>query len=568
MIDCKQQYCCLPYRVKGLRPLRSARQSLAKKEVKNMAYTALYRKFRPQTFDGVIGQEHIVRTLKNQMKTGRVSHAYLFCGTRGTGKTSTAKIFARAINCLHPTEEGEPCNQCDVCQDILAGRSVNVIEIDAASNNSVDNIREIREEVKYPPTQGRFKVYIIDEVHMLSNSAFNALLKTLEEPPAHVIFILATTDPQKVPATILSRVQRFDFRRITTETIAETLMGYLQEEGQKVTPEAVRYVAHLGDGSMRDSLSILDQCLAFFSGEEVTLKKVLDIMGAVDQTIFFEMTEALAQKNAKKAMTLVEEMMLSGRDVKQFVTEMLQHLRNLLMAATIPDVKNILDLSQEDGERLQAAAKVLSPEEIIYLIGKFSDLQSELKWAPNERILLEVELMKLCAPWTEKDLTTLAARLGELERKMAEGVPVVVQAAQGSDRKPKEAPKPKRKPPALPEDRKQVQEQWPLLRNDVDDVVLKSMLGQVEVGFKEDEFLYLICEYPALADMVERGIDKIAAVLEKETGKSFEICTTTKEEYDKWYEAAYGKQEEASTAEEDAEFASLLGQYFPEADIE
>lgn len=533
-----------------------------------MAYTALYRKFRPQTFDGVIGQEHIVRTLKNQMKTGRVSHAYLFCGTRGTGKTSTAKIFARAINCLHPTEEGEPCNQCDVCQDILAGRSVNVIEIDAASNNSVDNIREIREEVKYPPTQGRFKVYIIDEVHMLSNSAFNALLKTLEEPPAHVIFILATTDPQKVPATILSRVQRFDFRRITTETIAETLMGYLQEEGQKVTPEAVRYVAHLGDGSMRDSLSILDQCLAFFSGEEVTLEKVLDIMGAVDQTIFFEMTEALAQKNAKKAMTLVEDMMLSGRDVKQFVTEMLQHLRNLLIAATIPDVKQILDLSQEDGERLQAAAKILSPEEIIYLIGKFSDLQSELKWAPNERILLEVELMKLCAPWTEKDLTTLAARLGELERKVAEGVPVAIQAAQSSDAKPKEVPKPKRKPPALPEDRKQVKEQWPLLRNDVDDVVLKSMLGQVEVGFKEDEFLYLICEYPALADMVERGIDKIAVVLERETGKSFELRTTTKEEYDKWYEAAYGKQEEASTAEEDAEFASLLGQYFPEADVE
>ena len=270
-----------------------------------MAYTALYRKFRPQTFESVIGQEHIVRTLKNQMKTGRVSHAYLFCGTRGTGKTSTAKIFARAINCTNPTADGEPCNECAVCKDILAGRSVNVIEIDAASNNGVDNIREIREEVKYPPTQGKYKVYIIDEVHMLSAAAFNALLKTLEEPPAHVIFILATTDPQKVPATILSRVQRFDFRRITTETIAQTLMGYLKEEGQQATPEAVRYVAHLGDGSMRDSLSILDQCLAFFSGEEVTLEKVLDIMGAVDQTIFFEMTDALAKRDAKEAMLLV-----------------------------------------------------------------------------------------------------------------------------------------------------------------------------------------------------------------------------------------------------------------------
>ena len=342
-------------------------------------------------------------------------------------------------------------------------------------------------------------------------------------------------------------------------------MGYLKEEGHRATPEAVRYVAQLGDGSMRDSLSILDQCLAFFSGEEVTLEKVLDIMGAVDQTIFFEMAEALAQKNAKKAMTLVEEMMLSGRDVKQFVTEMLQHLRNLLMAATIPDAGMVLDLSKENAEKLQAAAKVLSPEEIIYFIGKFSDLQSEMKWAPNERILLEVELMKLCAPWTEKDVTTLAARLGELERKVAEGVQVVSVAA-APDVKPKE--KPKRRPPALPEDRQHVKDQWILLRSEVEDAPLKSMLGQVEVGFKEDEFLYLICEYGALADMVEKGIDKIAAVLEKETGKSFQIRTTTKAEYNLWYEANYGKQEDVATEEEDAEFASILGQYFPEADVE
>lgn len=402
---------------------------------------------------------------------------------------------------------------------------------------------------------------------MLSAAAFNALLKTLEEPPAHVIFILATTDPQKVPATILSRVQRFDFRRITTETIAQTLMGYLKEEGQQATPEAVRYVAHLGDGSMRDSLSILDQCLAFFSGEEVTLEKVLDIMGAVDQTIFFEMTDALAKRDAKEAMLLVEQMMQDGRDVKQFVTELLQHLRNLLMAATLPDVTRILDLSAEDGERLKKAAGVLSPEELIYFIGKFSDLQSEMKWATNERILLEVELMKLCAPWTEKDLTALAARLGELERKMEEGVPVAITQAAPTE-KPKEKPKPKRRPPALPEDRKEVQEKWALLRNDVNDAVLKAKLAQVEIGFKEDEFLYLICAYPALTDMIQRGMDKIAAVLEKETGKSFELRTTTKDEYEKWREAAYGKEEETPSAEADAEFASLLGQYFPEADVE
>ena len=336
-----------------------------------MSYTALYRKFRPNVFAGVVGQDHIVKTLKNQMKTGRVSHAYLFCGTRGTGKTSTAKIFARAINCLHPTEDGEPCNECKVCQDILAGRSVNVMEIDAASNNSVDNIREIREEVKYPPTEGTFKVYIIDEVHMLSNSAFNALLKTLEEPPAHVIFILATTDPQKVPATILSRCQRFDFRRITADDIAHTLIKYLNEEGLAATEDALRYVAQLADGSLRDSLSILDQCLAFYSGEEVTLEKVQDVVGAVDKTVFFDMTEALKQKDAAKAMELVEEMLLTGRDVKQFVTELLVHLRNLLVTCTVPDNGRILDLSAENAARLQQQAKGLSPAELTYWIGRF-----------------------------------------------------------------------------------------------------------------------------------------------------------------------------------------------------
>ncbi len=526
-----------------------------------MAYMALYRKFRPQTFDSVIGQEHIVRTLKNQMKTGRISHAYLFCGTRGTGKTSTAKIFARAINCTNPAADGEPCNVCAVCQDILAGRSVNVIEIDAASNNGVDNIREIREEVKYPPTQGKYKVYIIDEVHMLSAAAFNALLKTLEEPPAYVIFILATTDPQKVPATILSRVQRFDFRRITTETIAQALTGYIEAEGHCVTPEAVRYVAHLGDGSMRDALSILDRCLAFFSGEDVTLGKVLDMLGAVDRSIFFEMTDALAQRDAKRAMQLVEQMLLAGREVKQFISEMLQHLRNLLMAATMPDVTRALDLSAEDGERLQKAAKVLSPEEIIYMIGKFSDLQGEMKWATDERILLEVELMKLCAPWTEKDLTTLAARLGELERRLSEGIPV----AAASPAQPKQPPKPKRKPPALPADRKELQERWPLLRSEVKDAVMKGLLRQIEVDFREDECLYLVCAYPALTEKAEKEIAEISNLLDGATGKHFDIRITTREDQEKWREATYGKAEEA---QEDAEFASILGQYFPEADME
>ena len=281
-------------------------------------------------------------------------------------------------------------------------------------------------------------------------------------------------------------------------------------------------MAQLGDGSMRDSLSILDQCLAFFSGEEVTLEKVLDIMGAVDQTIFFEMAEALAQKNAKKAMTLVEDMMLSGRDVKQFVTEMLQHLRNLLMAATIPDAGMVLDLSKENAERLQAAARVLSPEEIIYLIGKFSDLQSEMKWAPNERILLEVELMKLCAPWTEKDVTTLAARLGELERKVSEGVQVVTVAAE-TTAVPQEKPKPKRRPPAVAEDLKKVQDQWPLICGEVTDPMLKGTLRNSNIRFKEDDALYLTCENVVAANILQRNMDRIQELLEKTAEKSFDI---------------------------------------------
>ncbi len=530
-----------------------------------MAYTALYRKFRPQTFSSVIGQEHIVRTLKNQMKTGRASHAYLFCGTRGTGKTSTAKIFARAINCTNLTAEGEPCNECAVCRDILAGRSVNVIEIDAASNNSVENIREIREEVKYPPTQGKFKVYIIDEVHMLSNSAFNALLKTLEEPPEYVIFILATTDPQKVPATILSRCQRFDFRRITTEEITRTLLGYLEEEGHRAQEDAVRYVARLGDGSMRDSLSILDQCLAFFGGEEVTLEKVLEVVGAVDRTVLFEMAEALSRRDAKKAMTLVEEMLLSGRDVKQFAAEFLEHIRNLLVVSTLAQPGNVLDLSMEEEEQLKQTAGLFSPDELIALMERFSALQGELRYAANERVLLEVELMKLCAPWTERDVTTLAARLGELERKIAAGIVPAAPANTAPSAPAKPAP-PKRKPPALPEDMQKIQKEWPLLCSEISYAPLQGKLRDTEIQFKEDGALYIACPSAFVADVLEKGKEEISAMLEKTAGKTFDIRMITKEEYEQWREKTYGKQENANT-DDDLEFASLTANLPPDVEI-
>ncbi len=263
-----------------------------------MSYTALYRKFRPQEFEDVKGQEHIVTTLKNQIKADRIGHAYLFCGTRGTGKTTIAKIFAKAVNCEHPVD-GSPCGECPVCKAIAAGNSMNVIEIDAASNNGVDNIRQIREEVEYRPTEGKYKVYIIDEVHMLSIGAFNALLKTLEEPPSYVIFILATTEAHKIPITILSRCQRYDFRRISIETISARLMELMEKEQVTVEERAIRYIAKAADGSMRDALSLLDQCIAFYLGQDLTYDKVLETLGAVDTEIFSRLLRQILEKNVR-----------------------------------------------------------------------------------------------------------------------------------------------------------------------------------------------------------------------------------------------------------------------------
>ena len=278
-----------------------------------MGYTALYRKFRPQEFEDVKGQEHIVTTLKNQIKADRIGHAYLFCGTRGTGKTTIAKILARAVNCEHPVD-GSPCNTCKTCRAINEGTSMNVIEIDAASNNGVDNIREIREEVAYRPTTGKYKVYIIDEVHMLSTGAFNALLKTLEEPPSYVIFILATTEAHKIPITILSRCQRYDFRRITADTIAARLQELMDKEGNDVEEKAIRYIAKAADGSMRDALSLLDQCIAFYLGEKLTYEKVLENLGAVDTQVFSRMLRQILQQDTAGTIKTLDEIIIQGRD--------------------------------------------------------------------------------------------------------------------------------------------------------------------------------------------------------------------------------------------------------------
>ncbi|MBR5789812.1 MAG: DNA polymerase III subunit gamma/tau, partial [Lachnospiraceae bacterium] len=319
-----------------------------------MSYTALYRKFRPRTFDEVKGQDHIVKSLKNQVKANRIGHAYLFCGTRGTGKTSIAKIFARAVNCEHPVD-GNPCMECATCKSILEGSSMNVIEIDAASNNGVDNVRDIIEQVEYPPTEGRYKVFIIDEVHMLSTAAFNALLKTLEEPPSYVIFILATTEVHKIPITVLSRCQQYDFHRITIDDMKARMRELMEIENNKITDEALSYIAKAADGSMRDALSLLDQCMAFFMDEEVTLDKVLSVLGAVDQEIFTRLLTAMEEKDVKTTLAIVEEVVMAGRSLPQFVSDFTWYMRNLLLIKSADNMEKVLDMSTETIERIRVA---------------------------------------------------------------------------------------------------------------------------------------------------------------------------------------------------------------------
>ena len=353
-----------------------------------MAYQALYRRLRPQRFEDVVGQDHIIRTLQNQIENNRINHAYLFCGTRGTGKTTTAKIFARAINCVG--EGIKPCNECSVCKPILQGTSVNVIEIDAASNNGVDNIRDIIEEVKYPPTDCRYKVYIIDEVHMLSAGAFNALLKTLEEPPEYVVFILATTDPQKMPVTVLSRCQRFDFHRIDKDTMVSVLKEYMQEENADVTDEAIEYIAELSDGAMRDALSVLDQCISFYFDQSVTADKVMEITGSVDKSVFFELTDAMNNSDGGRCMDIIDRVVLQGRDIGQFVADIITHFRNILLAVSIDGETKALDYSKDYVSRLRKQGQSVGYEYVLSLITSFSELANQIKFSANPRILLEV----------------------------------------------------------------------------------------------------------------------------------------------------------------------------------
>lgn len=407
-----------------------------------MSYTALYRKWRPAGFEDVKGQDHIVQTLKNQITSGRIGHAYLFCGTRGTGKTSIAKIFARAVNCEEPADKS-PCGQCRMCRSIAAGSSLNVMEIDAASNNGVENIRDIREQVQYPPAEGRYRVYIIDEVHMLSTGAFNALLKTLEEPPSYVIFILATTEVHKIPVTVLSRCQRYDFKRISVATITDRLAELSKAEKIEVEDKALAYIARAADGAMRDALSLLDQCVAFHFGEKLTYDHVLDILGAVDTGIFSGMFRAVVQQNTTECIYKVEELVIQGRELGQFVTDFIWYMRNLLLVQTTEDAEDLLDMSEENRKALEEDAQLTDGETLMRYIRVFSELSNQIRYASQKRVLIELAFIRLTKPQMEHNYDSIIERLNRIEEQLEEGIfpdpprinpsaPVQVGAAAGS----------------------------------------------------------------------------------------------------------------------------------------
>ena len=434
-----------------------------------MAYQALYRKYRPSDFSEVKGQDAIVRTLKNQISSGHVGHAYMFCGTRGTGKTTVAKIFAKAMNCTNIGEDG-PCCECERCKSIEDGSSMNVIEIDGASNNKVEDIRNIVEEVRYAPADGGHKVYIIDEVHMVTPQGFNALLKTLEEPPEYVTFILATTDPQKVLPTILSRCQRYDFKRIPMETIIERMRELLDREGVSAEDRALDYIARIADGALRDALSLLEECVSYYFGEELTFDKVLDALGAVDQTAFHELTSAILSGDVTEVIGTTEKLSTQGKDQLQFARSYVWYLRNLLIVKTTEDVTGLVDMSDENIDRLREFADRLEEEQIIRYIHVVSRLIGDLRHASNRRIVFEVAMIRLCKPQMETDyyslideIRNLQAEVDDLKTKLEAGQ---FKAVSGSgkvsqpDSPATPAPAKIIRPEAVPEDIRDVVKNW------------------------------------------------------------------------------------------------------------
>ena len=509
-----------------------------KEERKNMSYTALYRKFRPDAFSDVKGQEHIVTTLKNQLRANRIGHAYLFTGTRGTGKTTVAKIFAKTVNCEHPTEDG-PCGECRICKAIAAGASMNVIEIDAASNNGVDNIREIIDEVSYSPAEGKYKVYIIDEVHMLSPGAFNALLKTLEEPPSYVIFILATTEVHKIPITILSRCQRYDFKRISIDTITDRMKELMDTEQVQVEDRALRYIAKVADGSMRDALSLLDQCIAFHLGKELTYDMTLDVLGAVDTEVFSRLLRFVMDRNVLGCIELLEEIVMQGRELVQFVTDFTWYLRNLMLVQSADNLEDVIDMSTDNLANLKEEASMLSMDQIIRYIHIFSELSGQIRYAAQKRILVEIALIKLCKPEMETDQEAVLDRIRQVEEKVENGIvvtapqmPAGAPGAQGVPQAGVAKPKPQL-PKAVPGDIQEIVRKWPAIVGNAENP-MKMYLKNARLSLGGDNKLMVVLEDRLASDYFkgeahEQNKQQLEMLLSDFSSKEIEVTIQTVE---------------------------------------
>ena len=422
-------------------------------------YRVLYRKWRPQTFEEVYGQPHITATLKNELVSGRVAHAYLFTGSRGTGKTTCAKILSKAVNCLSP-HDGDPCNECEICRGIDNGSVLDVIEIDAASNNGVDNIRDLRDEANFTPVKAKYRVYIIDEVHMLSTGAFNALLKILEEPPEHVIFILATTEVHKLPATILSRCQRFDFKRITPEDICARLQYVAEHENITLDEDAAALIAKVADGALRDALSLLDRCCAV--DEHITSEVVTKSAGLAGRDYLMRLSECIIEKDCASALGIINELHMNSCDMERLCSEFMFHLRDLMIVKTVKSADSILIATDDELKSLKALAEKLPLEELLYDLNIIEDTFSQIKRSSNKRIPLEMAFVKLCSESLDSENDALLKRISALEAKLASGnfaVQAPAEKVQTKAPEPAKSPAPEPKPQIKAEETKKAFEQ-------------------------------------------------------------------------------------------------------------
>ena len=502
---------------------------------------SLYRKYRPLTFDSVVGQQHIVSTLEHAITEGRLSHAYLFCGPRGTGKTTMARILAKALLCRNAEAaraEGAsgcmPDGTCEECELIAEGNHPDVYELDAASRTGVDNVREeIINSVNFAPVRGKYKIYIIDEVHMLTTAAFNALLKTLEEPPAYVIFILATTEAHKIPITILSRCQRYDFHRISIDTITDRLAELMRTEQVDVEERALRYVAKAGDGSMRDALSLLDQCIAFHLGEKLTYENVLEVLGAVDTEVFSALLRQVLAKDVTGAIRTVDHLVDQGRELGQMVNDFTWYMRNLLLIQSADDMEEVLDMSADHLAALKEEAQMVEPETLIRYIRIFSELSSQIRYAAQKRILLEIAIIKLCRPQMEKDLSALNERMDDMEQKLESGAFVsaapqsaAVPAAGGTQAPAAQAQEKTQLPKAIPEDIKQVMNNWRSVISEMGGITRQYLNQAVPTLGPAGELLLVFDDANAFAYLSDNKagcIDHLKEMIAQRCAKQVEV---------------------------------------------